>query len=301
MGDRNPGLFPNLPNQNMTNVGPDRQEPFGNRSFADIVTQLDEAPTGRIMLGLGASSQAGLNGNIILHESNFDLFAIPRSWAELTSGRAFRGAGQEFRIELSPGTQINRYVVSFRDPYLFDLPIGLGVSGYQWSRFLSRLERAAERGSVLTGLPVRPAGLFRRRLPDRGCRPQRVQVPGAGRRPERGGAHDAGDDPPEHPVRQPKQPDLAERRIVPGSRVRARVGHLHLPQDHGGRPASTSPWEVAPTTRASGPSPSAASLAPPVATRRFTSGSSRATSGACGGSIIAVSARTTWGSTPAAC
>jgi len=134
-GDRNPGLFPNTPNLNMTDVGPDRQEPFGNRSFADIVTTLDEAPSGRIMFGLGASSFGGLNGNVILHESNFDLFAVPRSWSELTSGRAFRGAGQEFRIELSPGTLINRYVVSFRDPYLFDLPIGLGVSGYQWSRY----------------------------------------------------------------------------------------------------------------------------------------------------------------------
>ena len=134
-GDRNPGLFPNTPNLNMTDVGPDRQEPFANRSFADIVTSLDEAPTGRIMFGVGASSFGGLNGNVILHESNFDLFAVPRSWSELTSGRAFRGAGQEFRIELSPGTLINRYVVSFRDPYLFDLPIGLGVSGYQWSRY----------------------------------------------------------------------------------------------------------------------------------------------------------------------
>ena len=119
----------------MTDVGPDRQEPFPNRSFADIVTSLDEAPTGRIMFGVGASSFGGLNGNVILHESNFDLFAVPRSWSELTSGRAFRGAGQEFRIELSPGTLINRYVISFRDPYLFDLPIGLGVSGYQWSRY----------------------------------------------------------------------------------------------------------------------------------------------------------------------
>ncbi len=134
-GDRNPGLFPSTPNLNMTDVGPDRQEPFANRSFADIVTSLDEAPSGRIMFGVGASSFGGLNGNVILHESNFDLFAIPRSFSELTSGRAFRGAGQEFRVELSPGTLINRYVVSFRDPYLFDLPIGLGVSGYQWSRY----------------------------------------------------------------------------------------------------------------------------------------------------------------------
>ena len=134
-GDRNTGLFPSLPNGNMVDVGPDRQEPFPNRSFADIVTSLDEAPTGRLMFGVGASSFGGLNGNVVLHESNFDLFALPRSWAELTSGRAFKGAGQEFRIELSPGTLINRYVVSFRDPYLFDLPIGVGVSGYQWSRY----------------------------------------------------------------------------------------------------------------------------------------------------------------------
>lgn len=134
-GTINPAQDPSLPNNNMNDVGPDRQEPFPGRSFADIVTNVDEAPTGRLMFGFGASSFGGLSGTAILHESNFDLFAIPRSFAELTSGRAFRGAGQEFRLELSPGTLINRYTVSFRDPYLFDRPLGLGVSGYQWSRY----------------------------------------------------------------------------------------------------------------------------------------------------------------------
>jgi outer membrane protein insertion porin family len=134
-----PGTFPSLPGGNMTDVGPDRQEPFPNRSYADIVTQVEEAPTGRLMFGIGATSYGGLSGNFILHESNFDLLAVPRSWRELTSGQAFRGGGQDFRIELSPGTEINRALMSYRHPYLFDLPggnaIGFGVSGYTFARF----------------------------------------------------------------------------------------------------------------------------------------------------------------------
>ncbi|WP_435017139.1 BamA/OMP85 family outer membrane protein [Tundrisphaera sp. TA3] len=128
------GREPSLPLNNQNDVGPDRNEPFPGRAYADIVTNVDEAPTGRLLFGLGASSFGGLSGNVVLHESNFDLFAIPRSFKEIGNGRAFRGAGQEFRVELSPGTSINRYVVSFRDPYLFDLPLGFGVSGYQFSR-----------------------------------------------------------------------------------------------------------------------------------------------------------------------
>ena len=33
---------------NMTDVSPDRNDPFPNRSFADIVTSIEEAPTGSI-------------------------------------------------------------------------------------------------------------------------------------------------------------------------------------------------------------------------------------------------------------
>lgn len=133
-----PGTYPSMPGANMTDVGPDRNDPFPNRSWADIVTQVEEAPTGRFMFGVGATSYGGISGNFILHESNFDLFAIPRSWRELVSGQAFRGGGQELRIEASPGTLINRFLVSFRNPYLFDLPggyaIGFGASGYLFSR-----------------------------------------------------------------------------------------------------------------------------------------------------------------------
>ena len=93
-----------------------------------------KAPTGKILFGVGATSSGGLSGNLIIHEKNFDIMNFPRSFRELGSGQAFRGAGQEFRLELSPGTAINRAVVSFREPYLFDLPIGFGASAYVFQR-----------------------------------------------------------------------------------------------------------------------------------------------------------------------
>ena len=63
----------------MTNVGPDRNDPFPNRSFADIVTSVEEAPTGRFMISVGANSFQGLMGSISIYEKNFDLFNVPRS------------------------------------------------------------------------------------------------------------------------------------------------------------------------------------------------------------------------------
>ncbi len=130
-----PATFPSVPGLNMTDVGPDRNDPFPNRSFADIVTSLEEAPTGRFMVGLAASSFQGLFGNVTIYEKNFDLFNVPRSFNDIFNGTAFRGGGQEFRVDLQPGTLINRFQVSLREPYLFDLPIGAGVAGYYFSRF----------------------------------------------------------------------------------------------------------------------------------------------------------------------
>ncbi|MFO0890999.1 MAG: POTRA domain-containing protein [Isosphaeraceae bacterium] len=129
------GTFPSVPGLNMTDVGPDRNDPFPNRSFADIVTALDEAPTGRFMVGVAASSFQGLFGNVTVYEKNFDIFNFPRSFNDIFNGTAFRGGGQEFRLDIQPGTQINRFQVSLREPYLFDLPIGAGVAGYWFTRF----------------------------------------------------------------------------------------------------------------------------------------------------------------------
>jgi outer membrane protein assembly complex protein YaeT len=102
--------------------------------FKDVLVTVQEQPTGSLMFGAGINSNAGLIGSIVLNEKNFDLFRPPTSLADIFEGRAFRGAGQEFRVEAMPGTQIQRYTASLREPYLFDLPYSLTTSGYYYQR-----------------------------------------------------------------------------------------------------------------------------------------------------------------------
>lgn len=129
-----PGVFPSLPGSSMTNLGPDRQEPYNNRSIADVIVSVDEAPTGRFNFGVGVSSFMGLLGYINLVEQNFDLFNVPRSWDDVVSGNAFRGAGQQLSINMTVGNFLNMAQVSLLDPYLFDLPIGGSVTGSAFTR-----------------------------------------------------------------------------------------------------------------------------------------------------------------------
>ena len=146
-----PASFPSIPGQGMTNVGPDRNDPFPNRSFADVVTSVEEAPTGRFMISVGANSFQGLMGGITISEKNFDLFNPPRSWSDIVNSKAFRGAGQELRINLQAGTLINFMQVSVRNPYMFDLPIGAGVSGYFFQRIYPNWDERRGGGRVSLG------------------------------------------------------------------------------------------------------------------------------------------------------
>ncbi len=129
-----PGADPSIPGMGMTSVGPDRNDPFPNRSFADVVASVEEAPTGRLMFSVGANSFQGLMGGISFMERNFDLFKPPTSWSDIVNQRAFRGAGQELRVNIQAGTLINFMQVSLRDPYFLGLPLGAGVSGYLFQR-----------------------------------------------------------------------------------------------------------------------------------------------------------------------
>jgi outer membrane protein insertion porin family len=109
-------------------------DPDSDNPVKDILVQVQEAPTGSLLLGVGVNSDAGLTGSIVLNERNFDLFRPPTSFDELLAGRAWRGAGQEFRLEAVPGTQIQRYTASFREPSLFDSAYSFGMSGYYFQR-----------------------------------------------------------------------------------------------------------------------------------------------------------------------
>src|SRR5262249_49631797 len=102
--------------------------------FKDVLIQVQEDQTGSLLFGVGVNSDAGLNGSIALNERNYDILRPPTSLEELLSGRAFRGAGQELRIEAVPGNQLQRYQFTWREPFLFDSPYSLSVGGYYYTR-----------------------------------------------------------------------------------------------------------------------------------------------------------------------
>jgi outer membrane protein insertion porin family len=102
--------------------------------FLDLYPEVSETQTGRIMFGVGINSDAGLVGNIVIDEQNFDISRLPSSWEDVRSGRAFRGDGQRFRLEAAPGTEVQRYVISFGEPYLFDSQVGYSISASYYER-----------------------------------------------------------------------------------------------------------------------------------------------------------------------
>jgi outer membrane protein insertion porin family len=128
-GMQQPGMVPNFAPEQPIQVFP------GNEPYVIVDVDAEETQTGRLMIGAGVNSNAGLVGNIVIDEQNFDLFRLPRSWDDIRNGTAFRGAGQRFRLEAAPGTQLQRYTATFQEPYLFDTRIGLSTSASYYTRY----------------------------------------------------------------------------------------------------------------------------------------------------------------------
>ena len=123
----------------------------GNEPYVVVDVDAEETQTGRLMIGAGVNSNAGLVGNIVIDEQNFDILRLPRSWDEIKNGTAFRGAGQRFRIEAAPGTQLQRYMATFQEPYLFDTRIGLSLSASYYTRYFYDWAEARTGGRVGLG------------------------------------------------------------------------------------------------------------------------------------------------------
>ena len=143
------------------NAPPDAvQELYPNQGYMDRALQdplvdlgidVTETQTGRLMLGAGFNTDVGVVGSFVLEEKNFDIFRVPTSWEDMWDGTAFRGNGQQFRLEAVPGQDISRYLVSFREPYLFDTDISLGVSGFYYTRFYPDWDEKRVGGRISLG------------------------------------------------------------------------------------------------------------------------------------------------------
>ena len=110
--------------------------PVGDEpSVRDIVMDVTESErTSDLIFAFGVTSDSGLVGNVVLDYRNFDIFEYPRSFSEFIRFRSFRGAGQRLRLELQPGTELNRFRIDFTEPYLRDRPVRFDVSLYHFTR-----------------------------------------------------------------------------------------------------------------------------------------------------------------------
>lgn len=127
-----------------------------NQPTIPVEVVVNEAQTGKFMFGAGVNSNAGLVGSIVVDEQNFDIRRFPTSWEDVRSGRAFRGAGQKFRVEAAPGTQVSRYLFNFAEPYLFDTPVSYGLSGYYFNRFYRNWNEQRAGGRTSLGYQFTP-------------------------------------------------------------------------------------------------------------------------------------------------
>jgi outer membrane protein insertion porin family len=137
VGDPQGTMFPQAPGVPLTDL--------------PLMINPEETQTGRLMFGVGVNSDAGLVGNVTIDEQNFDWRNVPDSWEDVMEGRAWRGAGERLRIELVPGTEVQRYMVSYQDPYLNDLPLSFGISGFYYQRIYTEWTEERVGGSVSLG------------------------------------------------------------------------------------------------------------------------------------------------------
>ncbi len=101
-----------------------------NPGYRDVLVTVQETNTGSFSLGGAISTDGGLSAQISLTQRNFDVTDTPDSWGELFRGEAFKGGGQTFTIQFSPGTVQNNITVGLSDPHIFDSDYSGSVNGF---------------------------------------------------------------------------------------------------------------------------------------------------------------------------
>jgi len=120
----------------------------------DVFVQ--EGQTGRFMLGGSVNSDLVVMGNITIEERNFDILRFPRRPGDLFNG-AFRGGGQNFRLEIVPGNEVQRYTVNLTEPNLFGYsPFSLSIGGFLFSRYYRDWKEERLGGRAMVGYEINP-------------------------------------------------------------------------------------------------------------------------------------------------
>ncbi len=147
------GLFQEV---QITTADPDPAYPL----YRDVFIEVKEGDTGSINFGAAVSSDLGVFGSIGLTQRNFDIADFPESFDEFIKGRAFRGAGQVFSVNVQPGSEFSNYSINLSEPYLFGSDNALSSSlaytnrqqeNYDEQRAGGSLRLSRRLGEVWTG------------------------------------------------------------------------------------------------------------------------------------------------------
>ena len=94
----------------------------------DVLVEVKERNTGSVNFGVAVGSDSGLFGEFSLDQRNFDITDYPETLREFISGKAFRGAGQQFNFTVRPGTELFQITASWTEPRLFDSDYSLSTA-----------------------------------------------------------------------------------------------------------------------------------------------------------------------------
>jgi outer membrane protein insertion porin family len=105
----------------------------------DILIKVEEKKTARFTIGAGFSDTQSFSGTIELALDNFDLFD-PANY--------FMGGGQRLLLRATLGFEYNEFLISFTEPWLFDIPLKLKVEGYYHNRYYENWDEEHAGGSI---------------------------------------------------------------------------------------------------------------------------------------------------------
>jgi outer membrane protein insertion porin family len=125
----------------------------------DVLIDVKERNTGSISFGASVSSDLGLGGAIDVTQRNFDITDTPDSFGDLISGKAFRGAGQNFKLTLAPGVDNSSYAVNWSDSAFLESDYSLDV-GLSYA-MRDRRQYDEDRGAVQLGVGRRFGDVWR--------------------------------------------------------------------------------------------------------------------------------------------
>lgn len=102
--------------------------------YRDVLVTVEQTNTGNISFGGVLGSDGGATALISLKQRDFDVADTPDTWGEFFSGRAFRGAGQSFSVDILPGDRSQTFAVSLTEPYFLESNYSLGGGLYYKAR-----------------------------------------------------------------------------------------------------------------------------------------------------------------------